>query len=165
MPFWNNFYPGGSVWSHFDWFSDIRHYNTTSCGLRSFVGTFYSQDESWPRAGPAGDIRFLCTIKFLHSIRFSLFLSFGYKNVRNIPVLVVVLGRCLYTGTGQTLRHQEEEEEEEEEKDIKNNSIKISRYYLQAAVDHWVAGEAIVVNKQTIRRSSVLLMSVYTTFL
>ena len=94
---------------------------------------------------------------------FVISLSFRYKNVRDIPVLVVVLWRCLYTGTGQTLRHSEEEEEEE--RDIKNNSIKISRYYLQAAVDHWVGVRGIVVNKQNIRRSSVLLMSVYTRFL
>ena len=75
VPFENNFYPGGVVWSHFDWFSDTRHYNAHL--PRSLIICCGVYD--W-RPGPglpspdAGDIRFLCTIKFLHSIKFSLFL-------------------------------------------------------------------------------------------
>ena len=73
VPFKNNFYPGGVVWSHFDWFSDTRHYNAHL--PRSLIICCGVYD--W-RPGPglpspdAGDIRFLCTIKFLHSIKFSL---------------------------------------------------------------------------------------------
>ena len=35
------------------------------------------------------------------------------------------------------------------ERDIKNNSIKISRYDLQAAVDHWVGVRALSINRRS----------------
>ena len=113
-------YKGRAVWSHFDWFSDIRHYNTTSCGLRSFVVTpqLTVHSQSLARTGRDQELRWWHPFSLHNQIPsqhqiFVISLSFRYRNVRNIPVLVGVLWRCLYTATRQTLRHREEEEEEE----------------------------------------------------